>query len=399
ESMVPNFEVSAIVVRGRVEVPGAPPGQDLGRPAHAAGQVDIEVDRTTKKIDIELVAHKTEVAPGGELTLDIETRDHTGAGMASAVAIMVVDEGVLSLMDFKTPNPLEFFHARRSGQVTGFDLRTYLLARDETSVATTPANNRVVAQEEMMPEPETMARFSAGPARTKVDKKGRRSSRNRPAPAPSGASLGLIGTGRGGGGVTGGYFETTTAGDVMLDPSAAMANSVKLRTLLKTTAYFNPEVRTDASGKASLKIEMPENLTTFRVMAVAVDPETPDRFGSSDTSVVVRKPIMVRPSMPRFANYGDKFDGTVMVDNQTDTDQAVLVGTRGINVVFPGKTQKEVTIPAGESRAVVFPMATDQVGNLRLQFAALANGGRDATVGARVEIGQDLVDLHDGERG
>jgi len=57
----------------------------------------------------------------------------------------------------------------------------------------------------------------------------------------------------------------------------------------------------------------------------------------------------------------------------------VLVGTRGINVLFPGETEQEVTIPAGQSRAVTFAMATDQVGNLRLQFAALANGGRDAT--------------------
>ncbi len=381
ETMVPNFEVSAVVVRGRVEVPGAPPGQDLGRPAHAAGQVDIEVDTAMKQVAIELTPHKAEVEPGGTLKLDIETRDHNGKGLKAAVAVMVVDEGVLSLMDFQTPNPLEFFHSRRSGDVTAFDLRSYLLVRDETSVAATPEMERVIAQEEVSAA-DDVARF-APTAMPKTSAKKMKSSRDR---AKNGG-LSFNGSGRGGGGTGAGYGAGLAmpapvvpgGGEAMLDANLAMANPIKLRTLLKTTAYFNPEVTTDVDGKASLEIEMPENLTTFRVMAVAVDPEVADRFGSADTSVVVRKPIMVRPSMPRFANYGDKFEGSVMVDNQTDVDQAVLVGTRGLNVMFAGETEQEVTIPAGESRAVTFAMATDQVGNLRLQFAALANGGRDAT--------------------
>ncbi len=383
ESMLPNFEVSAVVVRGRVDVPGAPPGQDLGRPAHAAGQVDIEVDTATKKIDIELVPHKTEVAPGGKLRLDIDTRDHTGVGTKAAVAVMVVDEGVLSLMDFQTPNPLEFFHNRRSGQVTAFDLRTYLLAQDETSVAEAPERERVVQEEAK--EMEDVSALLNPSVANKPSPKRRMKKKSADRSSNGFGGLGLSGTGRGGGGTGAGTIglampaPAVPGGGAVLDPNLAMQNSVKLRTLLKTTAYFNPEVMTDETGKASLEIDMPENLTTFRVMAVAVDPEVADRFGSADTSVVVRKPIMVRPSMPRFANYGDKFKGTVMVDNQTDVDQAVLVGTRGLNVLFEGKTEQQVTIPAGESRAVSFPMATDQVGNLRLQFAALANGGRDAT--------------------
>ena len=169
------------------------------------------------------------------------------------------------------------------------------------------------------------------------------------------------------------------SGALALDASAAMANEVKLRTLFATTAYFNADIRTDAQGKATVEVPMPENLTSFRVMAVAVDPAQIDRFGSGDSSVRVRKPIMLRPSFPRFANFGDQFEGSVMVDNQTEAPQAVLVGTRGLNVEFVGETQQQLAIPAGESREVRFAIKTDQVGTMRLQFAALANGGRDAT--------------------
>ena len=158
-----------------------------------------------------------------------------------------------------------------------------------------------------------------------------------------------------------------------------MAQEVSLRTLFASTAYFEAELRTDADGKASVEIDMPENLTSFRIMAVAVDPEVHDRFGSGEASVRVRKTIMLRPSLPRFLNLGDQFEASVMVDNQSDSTQTILVGTRGLNVALPGATQTTVEIPPGDSREVRFPMAVERVGVMRLQFAALSNEGRDAT--------------------
>jgi hypothetical protein len=164
-----------------------------------------------------------------------------------------------------------------------------------------------------------------------------------------------------------------------LDANQAMAQTVSLRTLFASTAYFNPKVETDFLGRATVEIPMPENLTSFRVMAIAVDPKQMDRFGNAETTVRVRKPIMLRPSLPRFANLGDRFEASVMVDNQTDAPQQVLVGTRGLNVKLTGETEKGVEIPAGESKEVRFDMAVERVGNIRLQFAALSNAGRDAT--------------------
>ena len=166
--------------------------------------------------------------------------------------------------------------------------------------------------------------------------------------------LGLVGTGRGGGGTgeepdmmrlaqpsgapsmqemtdaEAGSSKTAekqlsraSAADA-LDTTVAMNQPISLRTLFATTAYFNPEVVVGPTGLATIEIPMPENLTTFRVMAVAVDPDRPDHFGSAETQVKVRKPIMLRPSLPRFANFGDTFQASVMVDNQTDKPQAIV---------------------------------------------------------------------------
>ena len=408
-TMLPSVSVSALLTRGRVEVPGAPKGQDLGMPAAATGTVRLPVSTEAKTIEVALEPTARELAPGDTMTLTLTTTTADGEALPAAVAVMVVDEGVLSLMGHQTPDPLSYFHHARGDDVGLYALQAAVLAREVPP----PAGSAGVPA---VPEEQAFGDGTIGLGRT-----------------------GLIGAGAGGGGMIaaesghflaspygggfggrgyrideadmdlpaaeptpdrarrvetkaqpkaasrrskGGLFAMrgpTSGAEARLDPAQAMAQPISLRETFATTAYYQAEVLTDASGKATLEIAMPENLTTFRVMAVAVDPAQADRFGKGDTTVRVRKPLMLRPSLPRFANYGDRFEASVMVDNQTGADQAVLVGTRGLNVSLPSEAQTMVQIPSGESREVRFDMETVEVGTMRLQFAALSNGGRDAT--------------------
>lgn len=383
EAMVGGVSVSVMLARGRVEIPGAPPGQDLGMPAAAAGQLNLDVSTDSKAITVALEPNAREIAPKDTLSLAIKTtRKDNGEAVPAAVAVMVVDEGVLSLMDFKTPDPVAFFHYQRPSLVQLFALHANVLPRKDV----TPTS------------------AAAPGSRDEFDRSG---------DDFAAGGIGLIGTGRGGGGTGEGFMAVPMAPaptTALLDSAEreppkeearaekkskapagasgrargivageAMAQTVSLRTVFATTAFFDAEVETDENGEARIDIPMPENLTTFRIMAVAVDQVAPDRFGSGESSVRVRKPVMIRPSLPRFANFGDTFEGSVMVDNQSSEAQQVLVGTRGLNVTLSGETQKLVEIPAGESREVRFDMAVEKVGKMRLQFAALSNLGRDAT--------------------
>src|SRR5690606_2816657 len=62
-------------------------------------------------------------------------------------------------------------------------------------------------------------------------------------------------------------------------------------------ALFAPRLRTDAEGRASVSVKLPDNLTRYRVMAVAA---AGDRlFGSTESTITARLPLMVRPSAPR----------------------------------------------------------------------------------------------------
>ena len=54
-------------------------------------------------------------------------------------------------------------------------------------------------------------------------------------------------------------------------------------------------------------------------MAVAVDNKG-NKFGTGETNITARLPLMVRPSAPRFLNFGDTFELPVVIQNQTDDD-------------------------------------------------------------------------------
>jgi uncharacterized protein YfaS (alpha-2-macroglobulin family) len=50
---------------------------------------------------------------------------------------------------------------------------------------------------------------------------------------------------------------------------------------------------------------MPDNLTRYRVVALAAAGDK--QFGKGESTITARLPLMVRPSPPRFLNFGDKF--------------------------------------------------------------------------------------------
>ena len=82
------------------------------------------------------------------------------------------------------------------------------------------------------------------------------------------------------------------------------AMSGKVRWSQRTTASWEPALRTNAAGRARVRFKMPDNVTTFRLMALAQTTDT--RFGGAEGEVVVRKPLMLTASAPRFCLVGDR---------------------------------------------------------------------------------------------
>src|SRR5262249_29674509 len=87
-----------------------------------------------------------------------------------------------------------------------------------------------------------------------------------------------------------------------------------LRSRFQTTALFPGAVLTDAAGNATAAARLPDNLTTFRLMAVAVT--RGDRYGSGHSALLVTRPLVARPALPRFLRDGDRFAAGVVVNSR-----------------------------------------------------------------------------------
>jgi len=172
--------------------------------------------------------------------------------------------------------------------------------------------------------------------------------------------------------------EREVAKDAMAGEEA-QGSPIRVRTDFNPLALFAPEVRTDSSGQAQVAIQMPDNLTRYRVMVVAVAGGR--EFGSGEANMTARLPLMARPSAPRFLNFGDTFELPVVLQNQTDAPMSVEVVLRAGNIALTGPGGWRVSVPAHDRVEVRFPAATDLAGTARFQVAAVSGEYADAATG------------------
>jgi uncharacterized protein YfaS (alpha-2-macroglobulin family) len=82
---------------------------------------------------------------------------------------------------------------------------------------------------------------------------------------------------------------------------------VNVRKEFQTLAFWAGALKTDQDGNAFFDFTAPDNLTTFRLVAVG---DTKDsRFGAdSGTTLKVFKPVLVQAALPRFLRDGDEIE-------------------------------------------------------------------------------------------
>lgn len=296
EAFVPNAYVSVVVVRGR----SAPPGKldDPGRPTMRVGYVELRVTPEVKRLRVGLTLGKPDYRPGDTAVVRLAVRDVRGAGVRSEVALWAVDEGVLALTGYRTPDPLDLIYRRRD---LGMRLASNL-------VSVTPQ----VAEGE----------------------KGRRAA-------------------GGGGGADGAEI---------------------LRSRFKTTAFYLGDVVTDSAGDVETRAKLPDNLTTFRLMAVAVSES--DRYGSGELPMLVTRPVVARPALPRFVRPGDTLTAGTVINRRDGTAAQATVKAQSTGVRLLGAAQRTVPLAAGRGGEARFRFAAVPGDSAAFRFDV--RSGRDA---------------------
>ncbi|MBN2531171.1 MAG: hypothetical protein JXR76_32610 [Deltaproteobacteria bacterium] len=272
---------------------------DAERPTFFMGVINLDISTENRALKVNIETDKTEYEPGEMVHGKIRLTAN-GQPVVGEVAVSVADEGVLQVINYKTPNPLTTIYAPFG---LGVDTSTNLI---------------------------NLLRY-----KSPVDE------------AEEGADGG------------------EEAGP-------------RVRSRFVASAYWKPDLVTDENGEAAFEFEAPDNLTAFRVMAVAADDV--DKFGSSDRRIVINKKLLLQPVLPRFFGSGDTVKMGAMVHNYSKVSGEVKVNWE-LTGLWTRGSGETITLKSGESK--------------RIQFAAKVGKQKQASVQMSAQMLTDKGEFDD----
>lgn len=157
-----------------------------------------------------------------------------------------------------------------------------------------------------------------------------------------------------------------------------------IRKEFKDTAFWQPNVVTGKDGRATVKVKLPDNLTTWRATARGVTADT--KVGMARQKVISRKDVIVRLETPRFFTQGDTVTLSGIVHNYLKENKStqISLSVSGARLISPA--QQTVTIPKQGEHRIDWQISAPQTGEVRLLAKALTNTESDA-----VELALDVA--------
>ena len=307
----PNVYASVVLVRGRVHDAKDASGFATGAPAFRMGYAELKVEPKAHRLDVRIDPAKHTAHPKETLDLAIHVRDAAGRPSAGQAVVMVVDEAVLQMTRYQTPDPVADLFSRRP-----------LGVRTGSSRLDLP-NARRARRELIFP-----------------------------------------------------------GGDGTDDPLSDLP--ADLRSFFASTAFFDATVPIAVDGTGSVRFELPDNVTRYRVMAVVASDGS--ATGAGAASLTVRKPLIVQPVLPRFVYPGDELRVEAMAFNGTER-----AGEVELSAVFVGfergdqSPDRAMTVGAGASQKVGYDVLVTGAKTAKVRFTAKM-GEHEDTVQVEIPI-------------
>ncbi len=120
------------------------------------------------------------------------------------------------------------------------------------------------------------------------------------------------------------YGNRASNGVIVIVSKNAMKEltQVKARTNFNETAFFYPQLKTDADGKIIFSFTTPESLTKWNLRLYAHNKK--GQTGSLQADVISQKDLMMMPNMPRFVREKDQLTVSAKVVNMTNQPKSGL---------------------------------------------------------------------------
>lgn len=330
EEHVPTVHLTAMLVKGIDE--------ESLNPDYRSGSIALSVEPVEQRLNVTITPSRDQAQPGESITLDIEITDSNGNPVQSELGLVLTDKAILALTNPNSASLEDTYYGYQGDYtITGISIEALLdRITDEAVVdvveeAAAPpgmAADGAVAQNEFAPMPTTTATSSERDA--------------------SGQS----------------------AGEAQQPP--------EVRENFQQTPLWEAHIVTDAEGKATVSVDLPDNLTTWALDARALTVET--EVGQANAEIVVSLPLLVRPVAPRFFVVGDRVQLASVINNNTGSEQTVEATLQATGVELESPATQTVTIPAGSRARVEWMVVAQDVPFVDLTYLAIGpNGFQDAT--------------------
>jgi len=247
-----------------------------GVPMRSLGLLALPLNRDDREIELNIDAPET-VEPLSTLKLTLRS-DQLDENMMITVA--AVDQGVLSVTDFKTPDPFKFFYEARRANVDARDNFADVLHVTDLAFAKQRSGG----------DAEQLSRGGERP-----------------------------------------------------------------ESKILIVSLFKGPISFDIDGNAEVEFEMPDFNGAVRIMVSAF---SGNRFGSVDTDVLVKAPVVTQLSLPRFASYGDQTEFTLDIQNTLeDTRNLTLNWTlSGALLYQPAQKTMMVKLAKDQKQVIRLPV-------------------------------------------
>lgn len=162
-----------------------------------------------------------------------------------------------------------------------------------------------------------------------------------------------------------------------------------LRTNLKETAFFFPNLQTDNEGNVIIEFTSPEALTKWKLLGFALDKELD--FALFSKEAITQKELMIIPHLPRFLREKDEITLTAKIFNVTEKTMVGKANLKLINAL----TNEDITSKLIQGNANQ-NFEIDSKGNIAVSWKVLIPQGLQAV---NYEVFATSGNTSDGEGG
>ncbi|MET0751832.1 MAG: alpha-2-macroglobulin family protein [Pyrinomonadaceae bacterium] len=161
-------------------------------------------------------------------------------------------------------------------------------------------------------------------------------------------------------------------------PANQRKSTPRLREYFPETLLWLPEIITDANGKAEIKFRLADNITTWKIYAIASDAK--GKIGITEKEIKAFQPFFVDLEPPKFLTTGDEIFLPVQVRNYTKQKQRVTVEmTKADWFNFLDAGNKQVEVNSNASQNAVFGFRADKaIEEGKQKVTAIADTDSDA---------------------